>query len=173
MLNHQQRKFAQGVAKGERPASVYAAVYGTTNDKSNSAAASRLLKDVKVQNEISRIQSVAELLADGAVFTVMEKRRLLRAMALTPLSELTTDHIFAQEVTISKPYKAEKTKDGAEQMELWVTEKIKRPDIVRAIELDCKLDGSLKSDQVDEKGVDALGALLGEIRNQRNERVAS
>ena len=169
MLNHQQRKFAQGVAKGERPASVYAAVYGTTNDKSNSAAASRLLKDVNVQNEISRIQSVAELLADGAVFTVLEKRRLLRAMCLTPLSELTQDHIFAQEVTISKPWKEK----GDEQLELWVTEKIKRPDIVRAMELDCKLDGSLKSDQVDEKGVDALGALLGEIRNQRNERVAS
>lgn len=79
LANAKHELFAQEVAKGVSSREAYKlAGYGTKDDATTDAAASRLLSDVRVQDRITEIQSVA---AEKTAITVADLTKRLLSIA--------------------------------------------------------------------------------------------
>lgn len=146
ILKPEQQKYAELVALGENPAAAYGMAFGGGEPMKADAkrkGVSRMSQNVTVQDEIRRIRSEAQKMLGGVVMTLADKRIYLNRIMTTPPSEIGPDSVLCSEFTVSKPYK----KDGDSQMELWEVEKIKKPDVLRAMELDAKLAGEFSDDR--------------------------
>ncbi len=77
LLNQRHESFAQLIASGGSGAGAYRTCYGT-NGASAEAAASRLLRNVKVRERVTELQSAA---ATAAVLTLERKRQILADIA--------------------------------------------------------------------------------------------
>lgn len=146
ILKPEQQKYAELVALGENPAAAYGMAFGGGEPMKPDAkrkGVSRMSQNVPVQDEIRRIRAEAEKMLGGVVMSLAQKRIYLNRIMTTPLSEIGADSVLCSELTISKPYK----KDGEQQMELWEVEKIRKPDPLRAMEIDAKLAGEFSDDR--------------------------
>ena len=172
ILKPEQQRYAELVALGENPSAAYGMAFGggePMKPEAKRQGVCRLSRNVTVQDEIRRIRAEAEKMLGGVVMTLAQKRIYLNRIMTTPLSEIGPDSVLCSEITVSKPYK----KDGDQQMELWEVEKIKKPDVLRAMELDAKLAGEFSDDRKN----DAEAALATDMRtaiaNLRKRKQAS
>ena len=116
-------------------------------------------KNVAVQAEIRRLRDLAAVQAGGAVLTNAERRAFLARAVRVPLAGLSAHDPLVSEWKVSKPWK-----DGeGEQMELWEDLSIKKPDPLKALEIDAKLAGDV-TDIVEVRG---LGAIVAAIRSRK------
>lgn len=93
LANHRWEQFAQAVATGASAAGAYRQTYGT-NGASAEAAASRLLRNGKVNARVAALQAES---AKACVLTI-EKRRELLARFAQDATEKTADRIRALEL---------------------------------------------------------------------------
>jgi len=77
LVNQRHERFAQIIGSGESGAAAYQTCYGT-HGASAEAAASRLLRNGKVRERVTELQSAA---ATAAVLTLERKRQLLADIA--------------------------------------------------------------------------------------------
>lgn len=159
------------VASGEDRAAAYRQACTKAGETmSNDAArqgALRLSQNVACQREVSRLRKAAEKMAGGTVLTILEKRLYLASVVRTPLGKINEHSPLCQELFRSKR-KADE--DGTEplpgmgeQLEFWITEKVKKPDVLRAIELDSKLAGEFSEDRLNGALSDGLEGVLARL----------
>lgn len=169
LLKPEQLKYAELVAQGESPAAAYGMAFGggePMKPEAKRKGASRMSQNVTVQAEIARIRSEAEKMLGGAVMTLAMKRAFLFRVMNTPISEIGPDSVLCAEVTVSEPYK----KGDGDQMELWEVKKIKKPDPLRAMEIDAKLAGEFAEDKTNGKLAEEMGGLLSQLAAIRKRR---
>lgn len=163
------QQFAERVAAGGVPTVVYGEVFGTSAGEACRKGATRMSKNVPVQEEILRIRREAEKLAGGSVLTVLEKREYLALVLRTPLSKVDPSSVLCQEMTIVEAEEMDTPAlPGMEQeMRVFTTKKIKMVDKLRAIEIDSKLAGDFAEDKNGAVLAGGLADAVAEIRKSR------
>lgn len=93
MLTPKQEKFIQNIVSGMSQRQAYKDAYNAENmeDKTIDEAASRLFNDSKIN---ARYQELIDKLEDETIMTAIEKRRMLKEMALNKENSV-TDRIKA------------------------------------------------------------------------------
>lgn len=77
-LTDKQREFCRLVVAGHGKAAAYRQAFGSRNDRSAATAAARLMKNVKVQEEINKLRGVRD---ENAVLSRRERMLMLTRMA--------------------------------------------------------------------------------------------
>lgn len=138
-LSEKQRKFAEMVATGVAAVTAYQRAGYAAKKEAAITCASRLLTNAKVKRYVRALRRKAvDESEEGAVLTLVEKRRWLARVVRTPLSHVTEESDLCQEHTVTT------TEAGG-------SEKIKMPCKLRAMELDAKLAGELRDKAEEEK----------------------
>lgn len=105
MLTPKQEKFIQNIVSGMSQRQAYKDAYNAENmeDKTIDEAASRLFNDSKIS---ARYQELIDKLEDETIMTAIEKRRMLKEMAINKENSVTdrikaidTDNKMAGEYT--------------------------------------------------------------------------
>lgn len=100
VLSATHQKFADGIAMGLNTTQAYRAAFPRCkSDGSAAVSGSRLLRNPKIEAEITRIRREAEKLAGGAVLETAEKRRFLARLVRARLSSEPDDSDLWQEIS--------------------------------------------------------------------------
>ena len=166
MLGSKYQAYAEAVAGGSPELDAYRRAFPSASVVAARKGVARMSQNVAVCEEIQRIRKAAELLAGGAVLSLMEKRLYLAGVVRTPLGEVNASSIYCTEMIRSRLNPAAVTSRELaepEQGEFWVTEKVKKPCPLAAIRLDAELAGEL--DVVPDLAglTDGIAALLTRI----------
>jgi hypothetical protein len=140
-LSPRQEAFCREYVNGETAIQAYAAAYRCTDRRVARSAGSRLLTNDNVQR---RLQSLRAGLDSDAVLQLLEKRRYLRRVVLTPIGEVDESSDLCQ---FFERQHVDQTNTGGAG-EACVNPSIERvtirmPDKLKAIELDARLAGEL------------------------------
>jgi hypothetical protein len=153
-LNSRQGVFCRLYALGKSATEAYAQAYGCADRNAAKSAASRLLTNVNVQNQIDSLRRLEDT---AARLTMAERRRFLRLVVLTPIDEVDQYSNLCQSLVCRR-----NSKGGVEIIT------VRMPDKLRAIELDCILAGELRHGELKADPVhDPMSRLLTLIRAGR------
>ena len=131
-ITTQQQEFVNGVARGDSATTAYVNVYDCKRESASSAA-SRLLKQSNIKDELLRLKKAAK---KKTLMDIDQKRALLTEIILSPAIGADPDSPLAQNVSI----KRKTLPDGSIEENVVA----RTPDKLRAMELDAKLGGQFE-----------------------------
>jgi hypothetical protein len=162
MMKASHVKFCELVASGmDAPDAYREACSPGCKDFAAWKGAKRLSSNVQCMDEISRLRELANVSAGGAIATLRECQEFLTKVLRVPLGELDETHPIVSKLKRTKPWK-DKGGDG-EQLELFITEEITKPDPLKAIELLGKFGGWFVEDQNARQLNDGLQQMIDKL----------
>lgn len=156
--NNRHELFCHGLAKGM----TVDAAYEKAGYSQNRGNAARLNANESV---IARVLELKGAASDGVVLTLAMKRKVLHDIVMTPIGSIDEHSILCQELTTRwEGGKQGRLKNSNEnESPEYEVEKVKKPDILKAIELDAKLAGEFKAEEVN-VNIDGMDDFLAQIR---------
>jgi len=151
-LTGPQKRFCLGIAEGLSQKDAYLKAYPKSAKKSAEAAGSRLLSNVKVQQEVARLQKQVE---EKSVLTRLEKRQFLARVVRADIASLDRSSDLVDE------WSETTTQSGG-------SEKIKMVSKATAIQIDNRMAGHEAPEKVELTASEGLISLL-RSRHKQNQ----
>ena len=137
LLSPKHEQFAQSVAGGASAAQAYRETYPNAGTSTAETSGPELLRKPQVALRVNKLKGIQEeIITEEFQVSREDMVRYLYDVMTTPVGEIDSDHILAQELTRSRRVRG-RGEDGEE----WETERIKMPGKMEAADKLIKMAG--------------------------------